>query len=178
MGDSEKREIAESYNTLGYRIYDLRYSEEQKAKYNLLLKTISPTLETVLDIGCGTGLLMDRLESHSIGLDVSSSLISAAYSRLKQKKIYFLILGDAGKLPFRDQSIDVLFSVTVLQNIPDKLSAIDEMKRVGKGKAVLTGLKKAFTKEKFERLFVSAQVKSFKILDSREVNDWIAFFLL
>jgi ubiquinone/menaquinone biosynthesis C-methylase UbiE len=75
-------------------------------------------------------------------------------------------------------SIDLLFSVTVIQNIPDRLSLIEEMKRVGRRRAVLSVLKKAITKDKFCRLLKSAQLSSFKILDSGELKDWIAYLIL
>ena len=149
MGETDKREVTAKYDALGGRIYDLRYSEEQGAKYDALLKTMTPgPRETALDIGCGTGLLAERLESRIIGLDISAVLISTALSRLRGKGSSHLV--------------------------PDPPSAILEMKRVGRSKAGVTGLKKVFTGESFRMLLEEGGFSSFVILDSSGLNDWIA----
>ncbi len=175
MGETNKREVTAKYDALGGRIYDLRYSEEQREKYDALLKTMVPGPdETALDIGCGTGLLAERLESRIIGLDISAALLSTALSRLRGKGSSHLVMGDAEALPFRDSSIDQVYSVTLLQNVPDPPSAILEMKRVGRVMAGVTGLKKAFTGESFRLLWEEGGFSSFVILDSSGLNDWIA----
>jgi malonyl-CoA O-methyltransferase len=175
MGEPDKREVAVKYDALGGRIYDLRYSEEQGAKYDALLTTMTPgPREIALDIGCGTGLLAERLESRIIGLDISAVLLSTALSRLRGKGSSHLVRGDAEALPFRDSSIDQVYSVTLLQNVPDPLSALLEMRRVGRAIAGVTGLKKVFTEESFRLLLEEGGFSSFVILDSYGLNDWIA----
>ena len=175
MMEPDKREVADAYDTLGGRIYDLRYAEEQGAKYDTLLEKMTPEPDDVaLDMGCGTGLLTDRLESQAVGLDISASLLSAALSRLQGRAQSHLIMGDAGALPFRNSSFDMTFSVTVLQNTPDPLASILEMKRVGRAKAGVSALKKAFTRESFKILLEEGHFSSFDILDSSGLNDWIA----
>ncbi|MBL7080205.1 class I SAM-dependent methyltransferase [Candidatus Bathyarchaeota archaeon] len=174
MGEARKRGVAVKYDALGGRIYDLRYTEEQGAKYEALLERITPGTEDIaLDIGCGTGLLTEQLESQAVGLDISASLLSTARSRLRGRARSYLIMGDARVLPFRDSSFDVVFSVTVIQNTPDPLSSIEEMKRVGRARAGVTALKKAFTRESFEALLREARLTSIKVLDSSGLNDWV-----
>ena len=176
MEEPDKREFANAYDTLGGRIYDLRYAEEQGAKYDALLKRMTPELDDVaLDIGCGTGLLTERLESQAVGLDISASLLFAALSRLQGRAQSHLVMGEAGALPFCDSSFNIVFSVTVLQNTTDPLASIMEMKRVGRAKAGVSALKKAFTRESFKMLLEEGRFSSFDILDSSGLNDWIAF---
>ena len=175
MGEPDKHEVADAYDALGGRIYDLRYTEEQGAKYEALLDRMTPEPDEIaLDMGCGTGLLTERLESQAVGLDISASLLSTAQARLHGRERSHLVMGDAGALPFRDSSFDVVFSVTVLQNTSDPLSSVKEMKRVGRAKAGVTALKKAFTRESFEALLREARPVSFELLDSGSLNDWIA----
>jgi ubiquinone/menaquinone biosynthesis C-methylase UbiE len=176
MGNSKKRDIAAQYDALGGEIYDLRYTEEQGVKYDLLLKKMGPKpYELVLDIGCGTGLLTQRLESETVGLDISAGLLSTAHSRLRGKKYAQLIMGDAEHSPIRNSSIDKIFAVTLLQNTPNPTSVLQEIKRVGKATAGVTVLKKAFTRESFERNLSQANFTSFEIVNSKASNDWIAF---
>ncbi len=175
MVEPDERKVADAYDALGGRIYDLRYAEEQGAKYDALLLRMTPEPDDVaLDIGCGTGLLTERLESQAVGIDISASLLSTARSRLRSRERSYLVMGDAGALPFRDSSFDGVFSFTVLQNIPDQLSSLKEMRRVGRGRAGVSVLKKAFTREAFEALLREACPASFEVLDSGGLNDWIA----
>jgi ubiquinone/menaquinone biosynthesis C-methylase UbiE len=175
MVEPDEREVADAYDALGGRIYDLRYAEEQGAKYDALLDRMTPEPDDVaLDMGCGTGLLTERLESQAVGLDISARLLSAARSRLQERTQSHLVLGDAGALPFRDSSFNLVFSVTVLQNTPDPLASIREIKRVGRAKAGVSALKKAFTRESFRMLLEEGRFSSFDILDSSGLNDWVA----
>ena len=175
MGEPDKHEVADAYDTLGGRIYDLRYTEEQSAKYEALLDRVTPETDDIaLDIGCGTGLLAERLESQAVGLDISFSLLSTARTKLRRNERVYLVMGDAGTLPFRSSSFDIVYSVTVLQNTPDPLSSVMEMKRVGRATAGVTALKKAFTRESFEGLLTEARLSSFVVLDSQGLNDWVA----
>ena len=58
-----KREVKDSYDDLGGRLYDLRYEEEQRKKYETMLAEVEVSeRETVLDNGCGTGLLFGYLQ--------------------------------------------------------------------------------------------------------------------
>jgi ubiquinone/menaquinone biosynthesis C-methylase UbiE len=175
MGDPKKRDIAAQYDALGGEIYDLRYTEEQGAKYDILLKRMGPEPdEIVLDIGCGTGLLNQRLESETVGLDISASLLSTALSKLRGKKNAQLIMGDAEHPPIRSSSIDKIFAVTLLQNTPNPRLVLQEIKRVGKATAGVTALKKAFTRESFERTLYQADFASVEVVNSKGSNDWIA----
>jgi ubiquinone/menaquinone biosynthesis C-methylase UbiE len=176
MGEPDKQEVATAYNTLGGRIYDLRYTEEQGAKYEALVGRMTPEPDELsLDVGCGTGLLAEQLKSKMVGLDISAGLLSTARIRLAGRESSYLVLGDAGELPFRESSFDIVYSVTVLQNTLDPLSSIKEMKRVGKAIAGITALKKAFSRESFEALLIDADLNAFEVLDSSGLNDWIAF---
>jgi len=80
-----KREVKDSYNDLGGRLYDLRYEEEQRRKYETMLAEVEVNeREIILDDGCGTGLLFEYIDATIIGLDVSSGLLSIALSRIQK----------------------------------------------------------------------------------------------
>ena len=77
----EKKKIQDLYNVLSGRLYDIRYKEEQLKKFEKILEyqEISSN-QIMIDVGCGTGLLSDILNSSVIGLDISSSLLKTAMS--------------------------------------------------------------------------------------------------
>jgi ubiquinone/menaquinone biosynthesis C-methylase UbiE len=112
MDRSSKREVAKAYDALGGRIYDLRYTQEQESKYSLLLRRVKPEASDVtLDVGCGTGMLLERLNSNNVGLDISPVLLSAARSRIGSRLTNGLVLSDAENLPFRDAMFNKVYSV-------------------------------------------------------------------
>ena len=92
--------------------------------------------ETVLDIGCGPGMLLKILKDQwpsvkAIGIDPDQQSLGLARNRLKAHQVQ-LFQAFAESLPLPDSSVDVCVSTLVFHHIPNeiKLSAIQEMKRV------------------------------------------------
>lgn len=178
MAVKDKREIMKSYDSLGGRIYNLRYSDEQETKYKIILDEvdISP-LDIVLDDGCGTGLLIQRLDAHSVGLDLSSSLLLTAKERISKNPNSYLVQADAGLLPFRSKIFHKVFAVTLIQDIPSLNHTLREMRRVGRSssKFVITALKKAFSKEGFEEVLEDSGFTLLTSILDMESKDFFAF---
>jgi ubiquinone/menaquinone biosynthesis C-methylase UbiE len=86
----------------------------------------------VLEVGCGTGLLLERLSCRgdAVGVDVSAGMLKRASKRLSRKDAANLVLADAQGLPFRDRSFDSAISTFALTAVPDLDSALAEMVRV------------------------------------------------
>jgi ubiquinone/menaquinone biosynthesis C-methylase UbiE len=83
----------------------------------------------ILEAGCGTGLVMDRVRSGGtsdlFGIDLSAGMLAVARqhrSRVAQASVT--------ALPFRDASFDVAYSFKVLAHVPDIHMALQEMARV------------------------------------------------
>jgi ubiquinone/menaquinone biosynthesis C-methylase UbiE len=77
--------------------------------------------DSVLDIGCGNGRLVDLLGDTDIeytGVDFSKELIAIAQSTRGTKGTF--LKADALALPFEDSSFDVVYSVAVLHHIPSQ----------------------------------------------------------
>lgn len=174
----DKRIVRESYDTLGGRLYDERYRLEQTAKYDEILRHAKPSGgDIVLDDGCGTGLLLERLPSHAVGIDLSRSLLSTALSRLRKGLRAHLIQADADMLPIRDRIFDRVFAVTLIQNTPEPKRALREIKRVARLDAVIiiTALKKSFTPHSFKRLLNDSGIAAKLIIPVEKLTDWLAF---
>ncbi len=76
----------------------------------LLAKASLSSDDSVLDIGCGTGVLEEKFvkEANIVGLDLSSKMLGIANS--KHIKNFGLFWGDAEKLPFASESFDKVLS--------------------------------------------------------------------
>jgi len=175
----EKEEIRRSYDKIGGRLYDLRYSEEQERKFSAAISRVSFLQDDLgLDVGCGTGLLLEKISNCvgvAVGLDLSRGLISWARSKLKESQNAVLILSDADYLPFRQRTFDKLFAITLLQNISNPREALSEAIRVTRSEAtmVVSGLKKKYSKEELTALIASVGLTVQGLVDG-ELKDFVA----
>jgi len=88
-----------------------------------------------LDVGCGPGSVTASLaraagpDGLALGVDISEPMLVRAVRAEAGPQIGFL-RADAQRLPLRDETVDAVVSITVLQLVPDPLAALAEMARV------------------------------------------------
>ena len=87
----------------------------------------------ILDVGCGPSALANAVASsnpnlHVTGVDASADRIAAAAAHDRVD----LMQGDACSLEFADKTFDIVYCRFVLEYLPDKQAAINEMVRVTK----------------------------------------------
>lgn len=97
---------------------------------------------TVVDLGCGPGLLLGHLAGAAgrvIGVDNSSRMLDAAAKLLPEGPEVSLRIGDLEHLPLRDGEADAAIMSLVLHHLPAPQQGIVEMGRVVRpgGQAVL-----------------------------------------
>ena len=133
-------EISEGYEEL--------HKEEQEKKVKLIKENLHINREdTLLDVGCGTGITTCSWDCDKTGIDPAEKLIEKA-----RKKEGVYIIGQAENLPFEENSFTIVISVTAIQNFEDIMKGLEEIKRVGKDRFVLTFLKKSAKREMIEGL--------------------------
>jgi demethylmenaquinone methyltransferase/2-methoxy-6-polyprenyl-1,4-benzoquinol methylase len=95
--------------------------------------------ETVLDVGCGAGhsfpYLLSAIGPHGrvIGVDVAENMLAQARRRIAAHgwPNVRLTLANAGDMAFlRPRSIDVVFCSLSFSILPDRLQALDAIRRV------------------------------------------------
>jgi len=94
--------------------------------------------ERVLDIGCGAGVdtilaaMMTGPSGKAVGVDIVPEMLQRAEENLKMTDLKNVIFKKASgeKLPFEDNSFDVVISNSVINLIPDKLGTLKEAMRV------------------------------------------------
>jgi ubiquinone/menaquinone biosynthesis C-methylase UbiE len=82
----------------------------------------------VLDNGCGTGIMGSTLSDAPellVGLDISINMLKYAKCRLDK-----IVHGDSQKLPFQDNSFNVVIGRSLLHHLPDPFQGLKEMARV------------------------------------------------
>lgn len=93
-----------------------------------------------LDIGCGTGNILEKLTDKCdevIGLDLSKDMLSVASTIFQKGENPFLVQGRAGKLPFNDNTFDLITAYSLFHHLPYFSNPISEIARVLKGGGVL-----------------------------------------
>ena len=90
--------------------------------------------DSVLDVGSGTGALASviaqtYLSVRVTGVDPAAAYLTAAQARAPRDRVRFAV-GAAQALPIRTAAVDKTLSMLVLNFIPDRVKALDEMMRV------------------------------------------------
>jgi ubiquinone/menaquinone biosynthesis C-methylase UbiE len=157
----KKRDVMHRYDLTAH-IYDIRYAEEQTAKIEAVMESINMEKEgLVLDVGCGTGLLFEYVACKAeaiVGLDISRETLLQAKKRAKKFANVRLILADSDNIPVKEDVFSHGFALTLIQNTPNALKTLNEIRQVSKQNAVIivTGLKKKFPIKAFKRLLHDA----------------------
>jgi ubiquinone/menaquinone biosynthesis C-methylase UbiE len=135
-------EISEGYEEL--------HREEQEKKIEIIKQKLkTKPADKLLDVGCGSGITTRCWDCERYGIDPSEKLLEKA-KKSDEKGIYKL--APAEKIPFKDNFFDIVISITAIQNFNDIEKGLNEIKRVGKARFILTFLKKSPKKEKIEGL--------------------------
>lgn len=95
------------------------------------------TGKTILEVGCGRGvgakLISEAYHPDRLYLlDLDLQMIKKAKQRLNgpnENRIYFCV-GDAARLPFRDDSLDAVFGFGFLHHVPAWQDGLTEVVRV------------------------------------------------
>jgi ubiquinone/menaquinone biosynthesis C-methylase UbiE len=122
-------------NRAYYDDFSTGYERERGYGYHQLLDELEMRVVTplasgarVLEVGCGTGLILGRLAKHASsawGVDLSPGMLRGARERGLS-----VVLGSATQLPFASNSFDLVCSFKVLAHVPDIRGALAEITRV------------------------------------------------
>jgi ubiquinone/menaquinone biosynthesis C-methylase UbiE len=118
-----------------YDTFSATYDRRRGHGYHALIDEIeagavrSGSTERVLEAGCGTGLVLERLRSRGaqglFGIDLSAGMLTTA-----RQHGFRVAQASVTALPFPDASFDVAYSFKVLAHVPDIKAALAEMARV------------------------------------------------
>ena len=125
-------EFSEIYRKIDSLAYD-RPTDMNMASVRYLTESIDKSAETLLEVGCGRGFLLNYLTDHTnlktTGCDLYDSVPSLKKSEYVRASIY--------KLPFADKQFDVVACVHTIEHLRDVPGAMAELKRVAKKQVII-----------------------------------------
>lgn len=91
-----------------------------------------PRKATLLDVGCGMGILAEKTSGNTslyVGVDISIERIKQCRQRIKADKTFF-VMADAARLPFKAASFNTVASIEVIEHVADTGEFLKEISRV------------------------------------------------
>jgi len=148
---SNQNKIKEFYRDYDDRILDKRYNSPYllrryvtRSAYNSILKYVDKEDKTILDAGCGDGIVSVLIarkfpQAKIVALDISVPNLKRAEKLAVENKVNNIkfIKGDAESLPFDENSFDLVISSHVLEHLPDFHKGLREIYRVTKNKVII-----------------------------------------
>ncbi len=137
------------YTTHADTIWEKRFNSPDplrrhahRVQYETLLSHV-PAGESVLDVGCGEGvipILLAERGTRATGIDISQPNIVAAKKIAEDRGVSSLTTfqeGDAEHVPFADRSFDTVVSSHVLEHLPDFDKGLQELCRVARKRVIV-----------------------------------------
>ncbi|MCG3221842.1 MAG: class I SAM-dependent methyltransferase [Candidatus Heimdallarchaeota archaeon] len=159
--NERKAEVRRKYDTTA-KAYDTRYTEIQNRKYlEVFSKFDVKDSDVVVDVGAGTGLLLDFLHNNKGNIfccDLSFNMLKEG--KKKHQHNHF-ICADSEHLPFRESSANIVTSFTVFQNLPNPSAVMNQIIPILKyrGALILTALQKKYKIEDLRKLIAQTNLK-------------------
>jgi len=133
---NEQYKDASNFNERLQAIQNLSIQQIDWYKWIFGLITKTPT-SRVLELGCGPGYLWkNNLEQIPLDWDITLSdfspgMLKEAHNNLRHCSRHFTFqLIDAQEIPFEDARFDIVIANLMLYHVPDRTSALAEIKRV------------------------------------------------
>jgi ubiquinone/menaquinone biosynthesis C-methylase UbiE len=127
---------AESYDTKWGVDYGEIGRQQVRGKLRKMLGTPLPQYGRSLEIGCGTGyftlnMLQDGVVREAVATDISPGMLETLQANARRIGVEVQTVAcDAERLPFDDDSFDLVLGHAVLHHIPHLDRAFDEFRRV------------------------------------------------
>ena len=121
-------------------LYD-RFMRKDRTAYEMMYEMIQPVVrhKTVLELATGTGLIARHIvnaAAHIEATDASAEMIAEAKRDNRSAKLHFSVQ-DMFRLPYANQSFNVVIVSNALHIVPQPEKALQEIKRVLKDDGVL-----------------------------------------
>ena len=139
MPAKDTEAITKWYDALS-KNYDELYGEEQNKKHTQVLQVIGKReFDTIVDVGCGTGKLLELIAPRTklaLGIDLSIQMLTKGKQGSTSLGIQW-IRADASHLPFQDRIADGVTSVSMTESGPVLDEHFSEISRIATENALM-----------------------------------------
>jgi len=169
--DKRREEAKRYFEQIAPAWRKVRESADGHASYLDELVAAIPSDLILLELGCGSGALFEKIlprKAGTIGVDYSQAMLDEARNNLgKQAKNVDLRLGYLEHLPLADQSVEIVAAYMVLHHVAQPLDALKDAHRVLKpgGKLAILDLcshKNELMRERYADLWLGFSPKQFE----------------
>ena len=102
-----------------------------EASLDELFEKASPS--TILDVGCGEGVLTEkwarRCDGSVVGIDLDDPALHAEWEKRSAPNLEYRVM-KAENLPFADDEFELASAIEVLEHVPEPEATLSEMARV------------------------------------------------
>lgn len=131
---NRNKRISNLYDKQYFEILTEEYSHKS---YHYVFNIVSSVIQKharkkddVLDVGCGVGWLLKRAQDfgcNAYGMDFSKSGVKIAKERLGEGN---LVVADAAHIPFRDEALNLVTCIWLLEHVEKPQPILAEVRRV------------------------------------------------
>jgi SAM-dependent methyltransferase len=89
-----------------------------------------PSIRDVLEVGCGTGAVLERLAAHQVGKSFTGIEQGTERAREQPHQDVHIYSYDAHTIPYSDKSFDLVYATHVLEHVTDERGFLAELRRV------------------------------------------------
>ena len=135
-GEIDRKKVCSSFHRhSGEYERHARVQRRVVARLISSLGEIAPPPRSILDIGCGTGMLLRSLAERYpgadlAGIDLAPGMVTATREALRDRAGVTLVVGDAEQLPFPGNRFDLVVSTSTFQWLEELRTAFAEAYRV------------------------------------------------
>lgn len=105
---------------------------EKASNVEHMVAGMQSSIELVLDVGCGTGAVLERLAAKEIGSCFTGIEIGTERSQAQGRENFHIHGYDGQSIPYDDRSFDLVYATHVLEHVTDERGFLYELRRVSR----------------------------------------------
>jgi SAM-dependent methyltransferase len=104
---------------------------DRASNIEYIVAGLRPSIESVLDVGCGNGAVLQQLAEKKIGNHFAGLEVGMELSRHEREDLH--IHGFDGRtIPYEDKAFDLVCATHVLEHVTDERGFLHELRRVSR----------------------------------------------
>ena len=97
-----------------------------------MLDGLSSSVGNVLEVGCGTGVVLEQFAARKIGSCFTGIEIGTERSQKQTRNGLYIHSYDGHKIPYADGEFDLVYATHVLEHVTDEREFLSELRRVSR----------------------------------------------